>query len=64
MILKQYYLGCLAHASYLLGDEAASFRKCILAAQQGRIPLTSGAPATSPGGAGLPDRLRKSLGGN
>ena len=22
MILKQYYLGCLAHASYLLGDEA------------------------------------------
>jgi hydroxyacylglutathione hydrolase len=24
MILKQYYLGCLAHASYLLGDEAGS----------------------------------------
>jgi len=24
MILKQYYLGCLAHASYLLGDEATS----------------------------------------
>ncbi|PWT97528.1 MAG: MBL fold metallo-hydrolase [Terriglobia bacterium] len=24
MILKQYYLGCLAHASYLVGDEAAS----------------------------------------
>ena len=24
MILKQYYLGCLAHASYLLGDEANS----------------------------------------
>jgi rhodanese-related sulfurtransferase/glyoxylase-like metal-dependent hydrolase (beta-lactamase superfamily II) len=24
MILKQYYLGCLAHASYLLGDEAVS----------------------------------------
>jgi hydroxyacylglutathione hydrolase len=24
MILKQYYLGCLAHASYLLGDEASS----------------------------------------
>ena len=24
MILKQYYLGCLAHASYLLGDEKAS----------------------------------------
>ena len=23
MILKQYYLGCLAHASYFLGDEAA-----------------------------------------
>ncbi|MDE3199867.1 MAG: MBL fold metallo-hydrolase [Acidobacteriota bacterium] len=23
MILKQYYLGCLAHASYLLGDEAS-----------------------------------------
>jgi len=23
MILKQYYLGCLAHASYLLGDEKA-----------------------------------------
>jgi glyoxylase-like metal-dependent hydrolase (beta-lactamase superfamily II)/rhodanese-related sulfurtransferase len=22
MILKQYYLGCLAHASYLIGDEA------------------------------------------
>ena len=21
MILKQYYLGCLAHASYLIGDE-------------------------------------------
>ena len=21
MFLKQYYLGCLAHASYLLGDE-------------------------------------------
>jgi len=24
MILKQYYLGCLAHASYLLADEADS----------------------------------------
>jgi len=24
MILKQHYLGCLAHASYLLGDEASS----------------------------------------
>lgn len=24
MMLKQYYLGCLAHASYLLGDEASS----------------------------------------
>jgi rhodanese-related sulfurtransferase/glyoxylase-like metal-dependent hydrolase (beta-lactamase superfamily II) len=24
MFLKQYYLGCLAHASYLLGDEATS----------------------------------------
>ncbi|MGD0131162.1 MAG: MBL fold metallo-hydrolase [Bryobacteraceae bacterium] len=24
MILKQYYLGCLAHASYLLGDQASS----------------------------------------
>ena len=24
MILKQYYLGCLAHASYLLGDEVTS----------------------------------------
>jgi rhodanese-related sulfurtransferase/glyoxylase-like metal-dependent hydrolase (beta-lactamase superfamily II) len=24
MILKQYYLGCLAHASYLLGDRASS----------------------------------------
>jgi rhodanese-related sulfurtransferase/glyoxylase-like metal-dependent hydrolase (beta-lactamase superfamily II) len=24
MILKQYYLGCLAHASYLLGSEAGS----------------------------------------
>src|ERR1700730_15337386 len=24
MILKQYYLGCLAHASYMLGDEASS----------------------------------------
>jgi len=23
MILKQYYLGCLAHASYLLADEEA-----------------------------------------
>ena len=23
MILKQYYLGCLAHASYFLGDEAS-----------------------------------------
>jgi hydroxyacylglutathione hydrolase len=23
MILKQYYLGCLAHASYLIGDEVA-----------------------------------------
>ena len=22
MILKQYYLGCLAHASYLIGDQA------------------------------------------
>ncbi|HWF26496.1 MAG TPA: hypothetical protein VG275_13655 [Solirubrobacteraceae bacterium] len=22
MILKQYYLGCLAHASYLVGDES------------------------------------------
>src|ERR1700749_4338515 len=24
MILKQYYLGCLANASYLLGDEASA----------------------------------------
>jgi hydroxyacylglutathione hydrolase len=24
VILKQYYLGCLAHASYLLGDDASS----------------------------------------
>jgi rhodanese-related sulfurtransferase/glyoxylase-like metal-dependent hydrolase (beta-lactamase superfamily II) len=24
MILKQYYLGCLSHASYLLGDEASA----------------------------------------
>src|ERR1700729_2182548 len=24
MILKQHYLGCLAHASYLLGDEASA----------------------------------------
>ncbi len=24
MILKQYYLGCLAHASYLLDEEASS----------------------------------------
>jgi hydroxyacylglutathione hydrolase len=24
MFLKQYYLGCLAHASYMLGDEASS----------------------------------------
>jgi hydroxyacylglutathione hydrolase len=24
MVLKQYYLGCLAHASYLLGDEASA----------------------------------------
>ena len=24
MILKQYYLGCLAHPSYLLGDEASA----------------------------------------
>ena len=24
MILKQYYLGCLSHASYLIGDEASS----------------------------------------
>src|SRR5437868_2386067 len=24
MIFKQYYLGCLAHASYLIGDEASS----------------------------------------
>ncbi len=24
MVLKQYYLGCLAHASYLIGDEAGS----------------------------------------
>jgi len=24
VVLKQYYLGCLAHASYLLGDEASS----------------------------------------
>ncbi len=24
MILKQYYLGCLAHASYMLGDEASA----------------------------------------
>jgi hypothetical protein len=22
MLLQQYYLGCLAHASYLIGDEA------------------------------------------
>lgn len=25
MILKQYFLGCLAHASYLIGDEKAGF---------------------------------------
>src|ERR1041384_8165607 len=24
MVLKQYYLGCLAHASYLVADEASS----------------------------------------
>src|SRR5436189_4506640 len=24
MVLKQYYLGCLAHASYFVGDEASS----------------------------------------
>jgi len=24
MLLKQYYLGCLAHASYLIGDEASA----------------------------------------
>lgn len=24
MVLKQYYLGCLAHASYLLGDDSSS----------------------------------------
>jgi hypothetical protein len=24
MILEQYYLGCLAHASYLIGDEASA----------------------------------------
>src|SRR5579863_5197052 len=24
MMLKQYYLGCLAHASYLLGDEVSA----------------------------------------
>src|SRR5580693_6927376 len=24
MFLKQYYLGCLAHASYLIGDEAST----------------------------------------
>jgi len=23
MILKQYYLGCLAHASYFIGDETS-----------------------------------------
>ena len=23
MILKQFYLGCLAHASYLIGDETS-----------------------------------------
>ena len=23
MVLKQYYLGCLAHASYLVADEAS-----------------------------------------
>ena len=27
MILKQYYLGCLAHASYLVGDEAERRRR-------------------------------------
>jgi hypothetical protein len=27
MFLKQYYLGCLAHASYMLGDEASSTAK-------------------------------------
>jgi glyoxylase-like metal-dependent hydrolase (beta-lactamase superfamily II) len=44
MILKQYYLGCLAHASYLLGDEATStaivvdpqrdIQKCLAAAEE------------------------------
>ena len=24
MILKQYYLACLSHASYLIGDEGSS----------------------------------------
>lgn len=32
MILKQHYLGCLAHASYLVGDEASS--TAIIADQQ------------------------------
>ena len=30
MLLKQYYLGCLAHASYLLGDEETHMAVVVL----------------------------------
>jgi hypothetical protein len=31
MVLEQYYLGCLAHASYLIADEASGLAAVALA---------------------------------
>ena len=46
MILKQYYLGCLAHASYLLGDDAGSTAQYIgMQRSGGKSVYTIGAPA-------------------
>ena len=37
MIFKQYYLGCLAHASYLIADEGSGGRGGGPAAGRGAI---------------------------
>ena len=63
MILKQFYLNCLAHASYLVGDESSGIaggRRP--AARRGRLPgLCRGARAAHR--ARLPDALPCGLSG-
>ena len=40
MILKQYYLGCLAHASYLVADETSG--SAAVVDPQGKVVATRG----------------------